>query len=154
DGPDSVPVCLEYEEAKGEIERGGNYENVELRSEYGRRLGAADAAPRVREALYELDRQGVHAVSVLWVTAGEGYFVKLRLSLRVEVADELDEARAHILAAMGQAVAEAAEVRGAEKARRSASATAPPPANAETASVEVDNQPDPATATAWLAYAL
>jgi len=105
DGPDSVPACEQFERAKTEIEQGGNYENVVLRRQVTRRMSDTAAAPLAREALYEFDRNGIHAVSLLWVTAADGYFVKLRLSLRQEVVDELDDARAQILATLADAFA-------------------------------------------------
>ena len=86
DGPDSVAACEQFESAKREIERGGNYQNVFLRGEFSRAMVAAHAAPVAREAVYEFDRNGIHAVSALWVTAADGYFFKLRLSLRAEIA--------------------------------------------------------------------
>ena len=36
DGSESVPLCEQFEGARNEIERGGNYENVVLRSEVTR----------------------------------------------------------------------------------------------------------------------
>jgi len=105
DGPDSAEVCEQFERAKREIEDGGNYQNVVLRREVTRRMTDLAGAPLAREAEYEFDRNGVHAVSVLWVTAADGYFVKLRLSLRDEVADELAEARAQILSTMAESFA-------------------------------------------------
>jgi hypothetical protein len=143
DGPDSVPLCEQYEGAKGEIERGGNYENVRLRSEVSRPLADQPGSPVAREAVYEFDRHGVHAVSVLWLTAVDGHFLKLRLSLRNEVADELDEARPEILAALARAVSQR---------RRSAPARLAPPV--QEASIEVDSHYDAETAALWLTYAL
>ena len=105
DGPDSVATCEQFERAKQEIQEGGNYQNVVLRREVTRRLSDVANAPLAREAQYEFDRNGIHAVSVLWVTAADGYFVKLRLSLREEVADELEEARMQILATLADALA-------------------------------------------------
>jgi hypothetical protein len=142
DGADSVPLCEQFESAKLEIENGGNYENVQLRSEVGRSLSEGPEAPRAREALYELDRHGVHAVSALWITAVDGYFVKLRLSLRSEVADELDQARIEIL----QAIARAIETRRRRDTR-------PVPEPLPEASIEVDSNFDPDTASLWFGYA-
>jgi hypothetical protein len=142
DGPDSVPLCEQYEGAKGEIERGGNYENVRFRGEFTRALGAP-GTPLAREAVYEFDRRGVHAMSVLWFLAADGYFLKLRLSLRAEVADEIDEARAEILGAIATAIAQ-----------RRGSTPASEPEPVQEASVEVDSHYDPDTAALWLAYAL
>lgn len=142
DGPDSVAVCEQYESAKREIELGGNYDNVVLRGESSRRMRPAAEAPLTREAIYEFDRNGLHAISVLWVTAADGHFLKLRLSLRGEIADELDEARAEILASLAAAI----EARPARPA--------PPPGGAHEASIEMDASGDAADAAMWLAYAV
>jgi hypothetical protein len=152
DGPDSFEACQQYESAKREIERGGNYQNVELRGEVARPMADTAAAPRAREALYEFDRKGIHAKSLLWVTTADGYFVKLRLSLRHEVADELDEARAHVLAAISAAIVDARD--GAKepgRARASHTGNAPGPARAGFDLAPVD---DPAESEWWLAYAI
>src|SRR5215207_4547783 len=101
DGPDSVAACEQFESAKIEIERGGNYQNVVARGDHSRTMSSARPSPTAREAVYEFDRHGIRVVSVLWVTAADGHFLKVRLSLRAEVADELEEARAQILEAMG-----------------------------------------------------
>jgi hypothetical protein len=146
-GPDSIPVCEQYESAKGEIERGGNYENVQFRGEVNRPLSGDPGAPLAREAVYEFDRHGVHAVSVLWFLAADGHFLKLRLSMRAEVADELDEARPQILGAIAQAIAQAGETR-----RRAAEPAATAPV--EEASIEMDSTLDAQAAALWLAYAL
>jgi hypothetical protein len=142
DGADSVPLCEQFQSAKQEIERGGNYDNVTLKGEFSRRLADDADAPVAREALYEFDRRGVHAVSALWITAIDGYFIELRLSLRSEVADELDEARAQILSAIADAIA--------NRRKRN---TREPPVPAQEASIEVDSHYDPDTAAAWFAYA-
>ena len=104
DGPDSVAACEQFERAKREIETGGNYQNVVLRREVTRRMRDTADAPLAREAVYEFDRNGIHATSLLWVTVADGYFVKLRLSMRSEVADEVDDARMQILATMAEAI--------------------------------------------------
>ncbi len=143
DGPDSVAACEQFESAKREIEHGGNYQNVVLRHEVSRRMQDAAGAPMAREALYEFDRNGVHAISMLWLTAADGYFVKLRLSLRGEVADEQEDARAQILEALANAFT-------ARPAR-----PAPPPLDAQQdTSIEVDAGGDPADAALWLSYAV
>jgi hypothetical protein len=143
DGADSAPLCEQFESAKREIENGGNYENVRLVTQVGRPLADAPGAPVAREALYEFDRRGVRAVSALWLTAVDGYFVKLRLSLRHEVADELDEARTHILAAMADAIRD-----------RTPRERRPEPPPGQDASIEVDSHYDADTAALWLAYAV
>ncbi len=147
DGTDSVPVCEQYESAKSEIESGGNYENVRFRGELSRALTRAAGAPLVREAVYEFDRHGVHAVSILWLLAVDGHFLKLRLSLRAELSDELDEARPEIFAAIADAIATATAAR-----RRDAAAATPAPV--QEASIEVDSHYDADTAALWLSYAL
>jgi hypothetical protein len=147
DGADSVPLCEQYESAKSEIERGGNYENVKFRGEMSRGLTSAAGSPVVREAVYEFDRHGVHAVSVLWLMAVDGHFLKLRLSLRAELADELEEARPEILAAIAGAITNAMAVR-----RRSPAPPEAPPV--QEASIEVDSHYDADTAALWLSYAL
>jgi hypothetical protein len=141
DGPDSVAACQQYEGAKHEIEEGGNYQNVVLRSE-GSRVLDGQSASRAREAVYEFDRNGIHAVSVLWLIAADGYFLKVRLSLRGEVADELDEAREKILDALATALAARPP-----KAPSSSAVSLPE------ASVDVDASLDPAEASTWLNYA-
>jgi hypothetical protein len=105
DGPDSAAACEQYESAKHEIETGGSYQNVVLRGEGSRPLRAGPAAPMAREAVYEFERNGLHAISVLWMTAADGFFIKLRLSMRTEIGDELEEARAQILEAVAAAIA-------------------------------------------------
>ena len=142
DGPDSVAVCEQFERAKHEIEFGGNYQNVVLRGQSTRRMKDLANAPLVREAHYELDRNGIHAVSILWLAAADGYFVKLRLSLRSEVADELEEARQQILADLADAFA-------ARPARPVDGASSALPES----SIEIDPANDPAETQLWAAYA-
>ena len=76
-------------------------------------------------------------VSILWLTAADGYFVKMRLSLRGEVADELEDAREQILVELADAFA-------ARPARPASATTAPQPDS----SMEVDPANDPAEAAA------
>jgi hypothetical protein len=140
DGPDSAEVCEQFERAKREIEDGGNYQNVVLRRQVTRRMTDFASAPLAREAEYEFDRNGVHAVSVLWVTAADGYFVKLRLSLREEVADELAEARAQILSTM------------AESFSARPSRTPAAPAEKPGTSIVIEPGNDPAEASLWFHY--
>jgi hypothetical protein len=139
DGPDSVAACEQFERAKKEIEQGGNYENVRLKSEVTRRMKDSADAPLAREALYEFDRSGVHAWSYLWLTVADGYFVKLRLSLREEVKEEMTEARVEILTTIADAL-------GARAARPA------PPAMAES-SIDIDPGMAPAEASLWFSYA-
>jgi hypothetical protein len=140
DGSDSVAACEQFEGARREIEQGGNYQNVVLRAEYSRSIGP-DGTPRAREAVYEFDRNGIHAVSVLWLISADGYFLKLRLSLRSEVADELDEASAQVLASVAASLA-------ARPAGTSLEVV-----SAQEASFRVDSSEDPAEGALWLVYA-
>jgi len=142
DGPDSVPACEQFERAKHEIEHGGNYQNVVLRSEVTRRMKDAVDAPLAREALYEFDRNGVHAWSYLWLTVADGYFVKLRLSLREEVKDEMNDARQEILGIIASALV--------QRPAKAASALVTRPAET---SVDIDPGTDPAEASLWFIYA-
>lgn len=141
DGPDSLAACEQFERAKHEIELGGNYQNVVLRREVTRRMRDTADAPLAREAMYEFDRNGIHATSILWLTVADGYFVKLRLSLRSEVADELDDARAQILDTMA-----------ATLTARPRRPPPPPDAGPET-SIDFDSTADPADAALWFTYA-
>ena len=147
DGPDSVPLCEQFQTAKSEIERGGNYDNVVFRGEVNRGLRDVEGSPVAREAVYEFDRHGVHAVSVLWLIAVDGHFLKLRLSLRSELADELAEARPEILAALADSIADARAAR-----RANAETSELPPV--QEASIEVDSHYDAETAALWLTYAI
>lgn len=141
DGPDSVEACEQYESAKNEIERGGNYEHVVLRRETGRRLGAGSELT-AREAVYQFERNGLSAVSVLWLTVADGFFIKLRLSMRAEIDDELDDARDQILGSIGEALQ--------ARPRRSAS----PRAAAAEPNIELGAGGDAADSPLWLAYAV
>lgn len=141
EGPDSVAACEQFERARNEIETGGNYQNVTLRGQYTRRMDDTAAAPRAREAMYDFQRNGIDAVSGLWLTAHDGYFVKLRLSVRREIADEFDAARTRILATVAASMA-------ARPTRRLAAAAELP----ET-SVELDAAAAGDEATWWISYA-
>ena len=149
DGPDSVVTCQQFESAKSEIEHGGNYRNVVLRAEASRPLREQSSLV-AREAMYELDRNGIHATSLLWLTAAGGYFFKLRLSLRSEVADELDEAREQVLTAIATALS-------APRPRKPETrAAAPIPGSkrdAAAAAIEFDATLAPDEGASWLVYA-
>lgn len=141
DGPDSTAACEQYQSAKDEIEHGGNYEHVVLRGEVSRPLRAG-ARLTAREAVYQFERNGLSALSVLWITAADGFFIKLRLSMRTEIADELDDAREQILDSLAEAI---------DARPRHVEPAAPPPAEA---SIEMNASGDPADASMWLAYAV
>jgi hypothetical protein len=141
DGPDSVAACEQYESAKSEIEHGGNYQNVVLREEVSRPLRPGTDL-MAREAVYHFERNGLSALSVLWLTAADGFFIKLRLSMRTEIGDELDDAREQILESLAESI----------EARPRKVMPAPPP-SAE-ASIEMTAGGDPADAAMWAAYAV
>jgi hypothetical protein len=140
EGPDSVAACEQFERARDEIENGGNYQNVTLRGEHTRRMNDTAAAPLAREALYDFQRNGIDGVSGLWLTAHDGYFIKLRLSLRREVADEFDAARTQILATVAASMA-------ARPARRLAAAPQLPETSVELDAAAADE------AAWWISYA-
>jgi len=141
DGPDTVAACEQYESAKSEIEHGGNYQNVVLRAETERPLRPGGPLA-VRESVYQFERNGLSALSVLWLTAADGFFIKLRLSMRTEIGDELDDAREQILGSLAESI---------EARPRHVMAQPPPPAEA---SIEMSASGDPADASMWLAYAV
>lgn len=142
DGPDSIAACEQYESAKREIENGANYQNVKLRGEVARRMSASPDGVVAREAEYEFDRHGNHAISVLWLTVADGYFVKLRLLMRAEIADELEEARAQILSAVALSLA----------AHRPVS-TVPPFDPSTDTRIDVDPNVAADETSLWVAYA-
>jgi hypothetical protein len=150
DGPDSVEACEQYQSARSEIESGGNYENVILRSEVSRPLRADRPSPIAREAVYEFERNGMRTLSVLWLTAADGFFIKLRMSMRVEIGDELDDAREQIL----DAIAAAIEARPPRPPR----ALPADPALSDSAlsepSIEMTQANSVFDTPAWFAYAL
>ena len=139
DGPDSVAACEQFESAKDEIERGGNYQNVTLREEASRPLRPG-AELTAREAVYQFERNGLSAVSVLWITAADGFFIKLRLSMRTEIGDELDDAREQILGSLAESID-----------ARPRKVMPAPPAAADS-SIEMSAGGEPADAAMWLAY--
>jgi hypothetical protein len=148
DGPDSPEACEQYQGARNEIESGGNYQNVVLRSEVSRPLRADRPSPIAREAVYEFEHNGLHAVSVLWLTAADGFFIRLRLSMRVEIGDELDDAREQILEALAVAI----------EARPPRVLPKPDPALDDAAlsepSIEMTQANSVFDTPAWFAYAL
>lgn len=148
DGPDSAEACEQYQSAREEIESGGNYQNVILRGEGTRPLRADRPAPVAREAVYEFERNGMRALSVLWLTAADGFFIKLRMSMRVEIGDELDDAREQILDAIATAI----------EARPPRAMPPPDPALSDPTlsepSIEMTQVNSVFDTPAWFAYAL
>jgi len=112
-----------------------------LRGEFSRPLRPGTYLT-AREAVYEFERNGLSALSVLWITAADGFFIKLRLSMRTEIGDEIDDAREQILGSLAEAID--------ARPRRVMPAEAAP---AE-ASIEMNASGDPADAAMWLAYAV
>jgi hypothetical protein len=147
DGPDSPEACEQYQSARNEIEAGGNYQTVVLRGEVSRPLREGRASPVVREAVYEFDRNGMRALSVLWLTAADGFFIKLRMSMRVEIGDELDDAREQILEAIAAAIeARPPRTLPADPALSDPSLSEP--------SIEMTQADSVFDTPAWFAYAL
>src|SRR5262249_54805988 len=105
-------------------------------------------APVAREAVYEFERNGMRALSVLWLTAADGFFVKLRMSMRVEIGDELDDAREQILDAIAAAI-EARPPRAPPPADPAAGGPALPEPTLELPQATPVFDP-----RAWFAYAL
>jgi hypothetical protein len=102
DGPDTMPVCREYEIAKQGVEQA--YQKVQLKSELIVRLNSPDELPLIREAHYEYEREGRPTLSFIWITTAAKYFVKLRLSMDPRLRDELPDARRGLLSIVGDAI--------------------------------------------------
>ena len=144
EGPDSVAACEQFESAKQEIERGGNYQNVVLRGEVTRPLRAGAAAPLAREAVYEFERNGLKAISVLWITA-DG-----RLLHQAAPVDAHGDRRRARRGARGRFLnrsrIRSTRDRRARRPRR--------PGRRPEASIEMAAGGDAADAAMWLAYAV
>ena len=102
DGPDTIPVCLEFEFAKQGVMQA--YQSPRLVKEQMVRLLPPDESPLMREAVYELRRENRDTVSFVWITAVAKHFVKLRFSADARLRDELPDARRAILGAFGAAI--------------------------------------------------
>jgi hypothetical protein len=102
DGADTMASCREFESAKRGVEQ--SYQNVELKSQRLVRLGEDAAAPLVREAVYEFERESRPTISYLWVTAVAGKFLKLRFSAAPQLRDELADAREAVLGEVAKAM--------------------------------------------------
>jgi len=101
DGADTMPSCREFEMAKRGVEQ--SYQKVELKSQRLVRLGEDAAAPLVREAVYEFERESRPTISYIWVTAVAGKFLKLRFSADPHLRDELADARQAVLGEVAKA---------------------------------------------------
>ncbi len=102
DGPDTIPTCGEFESAKDGVLQ--SYQNVRLVSEQMVRMLPPRDAPLMREAKYELTRDGRDKVSYVWITSALGQFLKLRFTMDAQYRDEMPEARRAILSAVGTAI--------------------------------------------------
>jgi hypothetical protein len=102
DGADTIAACREFESAKDGVAQ--SYQGVRLLTQSLARLLPPKDSPQVREAVYELLREGRQKVSYVWVTAAAGNFLKLRFTMDAQFRDELPEARRAILSAVGTAI--------------------------------------------------
>jgi hypothetical protein len=102
DGADTVPSCVEFEVAKQGVLQ--SYKEVKLISQYMVRLLPPEVAPQMREARYEMLREGNPVVSYVWVTTVAGQFIKLRFTLDQHLRDEAIDARRAILSTFGTAI--------------------------------------------------
>ena len=85
--------------------RAHRHTNTTLKSEQLVRLSPPDDAPLAREAVFEMDRRGQHAVSYVWITGAAKHFVKLRFTMdRAAHATKSLEARRAVLNALGAAI--------------------------------------------------
>jgi hypothetical protein len=102
DGADTIPVCIEYEVAKQGVTQA--YKDSKLLSQHLVKLLPPEESPLIREAVYEIVRDGEFATSYVWVTAVSGQFIKLRFSVDQRLREELPDARRAILSALGNAI--------------------------------------------------
>jgi len=103
DGPDSVPTCEQFEEAKSGVMQ-ANYAGAMLKSEQMVRLSAPDELPLAREAVFEFKIEGRPAYSYVWITGGANLFMKMRFTADAALRDELPTTRRAILTAFGDAI--------------------------------------------------
>lgn len=102
DGADTIPSCVEFEVAKQGVLQ--SYQDVKLISQFMVKLLPPEDAPQMREAVYEMKREGNPVVSYVWVTTVAGQFIKLRFTLDQRLRDEALDARRAILSAFGAAI--------------------------------------------------
>jgi len=103
DGPDSVPTCEQFEEAKEGVMQ-ANYAGARLKSEQLVRLSAPAELPLAREAVFEFKIEGRPAHSYVWITGGANLFMKMRFTADAALRDELPATRRAILTAFGDAI--------------------------------------------------
>lgn len=101
-GADTIPACVQFELAKQGVSQA--YQQSRLLSEHLVKLLPPQAAPLMREAVFEFEHEGHGLVSYVWITAVAGQFIKLRFTADKEIQDELPDARRVILAAFGEAI--------------------------------------------------
>lgn len=102
DGADTIPACVEFEVAKQGVAQ--SYQQVKLVSQHLVKLLPPEETPLMREAVYELLREGHPVVSYVWVTTVAGQFIKLRFTLDARLRDEAIDARRAILETFGSAI--------------------------------------------------
>lgn len=102
DGADTIPACIEFEVAKQGVAQ--SYQQVKLVSQHMVKLVPPEEVPLMREAVYEMMREGHPVVSYVWVTTVAGQFLKLRFTLDERLRDEAIDARRAILATFGSAI--------------------------------------------------
>lgn len=102
DGADTIPACIEFEVAKQGVMQ--SYKEVKLVSQFMVKLLPPEEAPLMREAVYEMKREGDPVVSYVWVTTVAQQFIKLRFTLDQRLRDEAVDARRAILLAFGTAI--------------------------------------------------
>lgn len=104
DGPDSVPTCEQFEEAKAGVVQ-ADYPDTELKSEQLARLSQGDKPVLAREAMFEFKIDGHPTRSYVWITGSANQFVKMRFSADATLGAQIDESRRAILNALGESLA-------------------------------------------------
>lgn len=102
DGADTIATCREFEIAKAGVLQ--TYQKPQLKAEQLVRMNPPDDQPQMREAQYEYELEGKPTISFIWITTAAKYFVKLRLSMKPRLREELPEARRAVLGLMGEAI--------------------------------------------------
>jgi hypothetical protein len=65
DGPDTIPVCQEFESAKQGV--AAAYPNARLVSQHTVRLPSSEQAPLMREAVFEFEFRERPTISYVWI---------------------------------------------------------------------------------------
>jgi hypothetical protein len=103
EGAVSRPVCEQFEQAKGELLRGG-YKDTVLKGEQLARMGPTQDPPLAREAVFEAVMQDAPVISYVWITGAAGNFIKIRFSISARLRYEVEDARRAVLNAVGDAI--------------------------------------------------